>query len=106
MGDANRMTGPDALARGRDSFRRRAWSDAYRLLEAADGDAPLSPEDLDALATAAYLSGRDDESESFRARAHHGFLDRGEREEARAGAPGPNGSSGNRASSARSGGTC
>ena len=42
----------------------------------------LQAEDLEQLATAAYLGGRDEESEDLRARAHQAFLDRGDRERA------------------------
>jgi DNA-binding CsgD family transcriptional regulator len=42
----------------------------------------LDPDDLERLATAAYLVGREAESEAVRARAHQAFLDRGNREEA------------------------
>ena len=52
----------------------------YAHLSAADREAPLEPEDLERLATAAYLSGKD--SDDIWARAHHGFLDRGDREQA------------------------
>lgn len=68
------------LGRARMLFERRAWAESYRLFEAADHDTSLDPEDLERLATAAYLMGRDAESESFRARAHQAFLDRGDRE--------------------------
>ena len=37
----------------------------------------LQAEDLERLATAAYLGGRDEESEELRARAHRAFLERG-----------------------------
>ena len=74
------MTDLATLRRGRKSFEQRAWAESYRLLQAADRDAPLDAEDLERLATAAYLVGRDDESETFRARAHQAFLDRGDRE--------------------------
>ena len=74
------MTDLATLRRGRKSFEQRAWAESYRLLQAADRDAPLEPEDLERLATAAYLMGRDDESEAFWARAHQTFLDRGDRE--------------------------
>ena len=50
------------LDRGRASFARRAWGDAYAQLAAADQDAPLELEDLERLAVAAYLLGRDDDS--------------------------------------------
>jgi DNA-binding CsgD family transcriptional regulator len=49
-------------------------------LQAADRDAPLGAADLERLAIAAYLVGRDDECEAFTARAHQAFLDCGDRE--------------------------
>ncbi len=73
------MTDGQAL-RARDAYERRAWGESYRLFEAADRDAPLDPDDLERLATAAYLVGREAESEAVRARAHQTFLDRGNRE--------------------------
>ena len=76
------MTEAPALARGRESFHRKAWGESYRLLEAADIEAPLEPQDLERLATAAYLIGRDNESEDYRARAHQMFLARGDGERA------------------------
>src|SRR5262245_45412756 len=72
------MTAPQALARGRAAFERRAWSDAYRELAVADRDGRLDPEDLDHLATAAYLVGEESSSADARARAHSGFLERGD----------------------------
>jgi DNA-binding CsgD family transcriptional regulator len=68
------------LARARESFAQRAWADSYRLFESADREAPLEPEDLERLATAAYLMGREDESEAFWERAHRTCLERGDRE--------------------------
>ena len=53
------MTAADALARGRASFGRQAWGDAYAQLSAADREAALGPEDLERLAMAAHLVGRD-----------------------------------------------
>jgi DNA-binding CsgD family transcriptional regulator len=69
-----------ALERGRDAFDRKAWADACRLLQAADREGALDPEDLERLATAAYLAGREDESADARTRAHQRFLDRGDAE--------------------------
>ena len=46
------------------------------------GGRPLQGEELEQLATAAYLAGRDEESEELRARAHRAFLERGDRERA------------------------
>jgi hypothetical protein len=74
------MSDAQALERGRERFARKAWAESYRLLQAADRDAPLEGEDLERLATAAYLMGLDDESEAFWARAHQAFLDRGDSE--------------------------
>jgi hypothetical protein len=59
----------DALERGRESFRGQAWGDAYTRLSAADREAPLAPEDLERLATAAYMVGRDTDSADLWARA-------------------------------------
>jgi DNA-binding CsgD family transcriptional regulator len=49
----------DQLAHGRACYERRAWSDAYDALSSADHAAPLDVDDLDRLATAAYLTGRE-----------------------------------------------
>ena len=68
------------LRRGRTSFEQRAWAESYRLLQAADREAPLDAEDLERLAIAAYLVGRDDDCEAFTARAHQAFLDSGDGE--------------------------
>jgi DNA-binding CsgD family transcriptional regulator len=76
------MAGADALDQGRRSFARQAWADAYAQLSAAARQAPLEPEDLERLATAAYLIGRDDDAADVGARAHHEFLSRGEVERA------------------------
>jgi len=64
------------LERGRASFRQRAWGDATASLDAADREAPLEPDDLERLAVAAYLCGRDEDSEAAWTRAHHAFADR------------------------------
>ena len=74
------MTHVQSLGRARQAFARRAWEESYRLLERVDREAPLDPEDLERLATAAYLMGRDAESEALRARAHQICLDRGDHE--------------------------
>src|SRR5688500_7648411 len=75
-----RMSDIHLPARARQSFEQRTWADAYRLFEAADREAPLAPEDLERLATTAYLMGREDESEAFWERAHRTFLECGDRE--------------------------
>lgn len=72
------MSRTDELERGRESFERQAWTDAYARLSAADGEASLDPEDLERLAEAAYLIGRDADSEEIWTRAHQAFLSRGD----------------------------
>lgn len=68
------MTAAATLERGRDAFGRQRWADAYRQLSAADRDDPLGLDDLERLATAAYLIGKDDESADVWTRAHHECL--------------------------------
>src|SRR5215218_10757789 len=68
----------DALDRGRSAFATQAWSDAVAALTEADRAAPLGPDDLERLATAAYLTGRDAASAEAWTRAHHQLLARDE----------------------------
>ena len=68
------MATAENLNRGRDAFLRCAWTDAYLLLTAADDDEPLQPDDLERLATAAYLIGKDRDSARLWTRAHNVFL--------------------------------
>lgn len=67
------MTTVGTLELGRASFDRKAWSDAYARLSAAAGEGPLVPEDLERLATAAHLLGRDAESADLRGRAYREY---------------------------------
>ena len=76
------MTAADTLDRGREAFRRQAWAEASAQLSAADRETPLEPGDLERLATAAYLVGRDADSADLWARAHHELLNRGNVERA------------------------
>jgi DNA-binding NarL/FixJ family response regulator len=66
------------LERGRTSFARRAWLDAYTALSEADRATPLEAEDLDLLAASASLVGRMDEYLSLLERAHLAHIERGE----------------------------
>ena len=70
------MTTTDALHRGRESFKQQAWGDAYAQLSVADHEAPLELEDIERLALAAHLIGRDDDSADSWTRAHHECLRR------------------------------
>ena len=68
------MTTAGSLDRGRASFERRAWADAFGQLSAADRVVPLAPEDLERLAVAAHLVGRDPDCDEALARAHQAWL--------------------------------
>ncbi len=48
----------DELERGRAAYARRAWLDAYESLAAADRVVRLGAQDLELLATSAYMLGR------------------------------------------------
>jgi ATP/maltotriose-dependent transcriptional regulator MalT len=72
----------DTLARGRESFRAQRWADAHEALATADRAGALAPEDLEHLAAATYLIGRDDEGIALWERAHHERLRRDEDERA------------------------
>lgn len=67
-----------SLERGRDAYRKRAWLEAYEVFSRADEEEPLGGEDLEQLATTAYMLGRDGESMRGLERAHHRYLDAGE----------------------------
>ena len=67
-----------ALDRGLESFRRQRWQDAYAELSRADHEAALGTADLERLATAAYLTGRDGECDLLRERGHRECRQRGE----------------------------
>lgn len=75
-------TADDTLAQGRTAFARQVWGDAYAKLAAADTDAPLQSGDLERLATAAYLTGREDEAIQTWKRAHRALVDAGDAERA------------------------
>ncbi len=52
------MSGDGELARGREAAGRLAWADAFTALSLADRSSSLAAEDLELLATAAYLLGQ------------------------------------------------
>jgi DNA-binding NarL/FixJ family response regulator len=76
------MAVADRAARARDSFERRRWGDAFAGLSAAHRDGRLNVEDLERLAVAAYMVGRDDACEEAWVAAHHAWLRRGDAERA------------------------
>ncbi len=70
--------GHNLLTCGRNYYQRRSWADAYNALSLADQEAPLRAEDLELLAMAAYLLGRDDEYLRTLERAHHAHVNAGQ----------------------------
>jgi DNA-binding CsgD family transcriptional regulator/tetratricopeptide (TPR) repeat protein len=64
----------NTLDRGRELFERQAWGEAFAELSAADREAALDLEDLERLAVAAYMIGRDADTDDAWARAHHECL--------------------------------
>ena len=68
---------PGSVTAGRAAFGRRAWRDAYDHLAAAGRDEQLGSDDLERLATTAYLVGADDAADRWVA-AHDRFLRDGE----------------------------
>jgi DNA-binding NarL/FixJ family response regulator len=63
------------LERGHAAYARGAWSDALESLSSADRAAPLDAGDLELLARAAYMLGRDDDYIGGLERAHHAHLE-------------------------------
>jgi DNA-binding NarL/FixJ family response regulator len=55
-----------------------AWGEEYRQFAALDAEHGLEVDDLDRLATAAYMTGHDDESFDAWGRAHHCCLEAGD----------------------------
>ena len=72
------MGGDGELARGREAAGRLAWADAYTALSLADRSSPLAGEDLELLATAAYLLGRVEESLQALQRAQQIYAEGGD----------------------------
>jgi hypothetical protein len=68
------MNTDDALHRGRESFARQAWGDAFARLSAADTESALEPADLELLAVAAVMVGEDEAAVDTGARAHQEYL--------------------------------
>jgi ATP/maltotriose-dependent transcriptional regulator MalT len=66
------------LQEGREAYARRAWTQAYESLAHADGLEPLGGEDLELLATAAYLIGRENDWMAILERACRRYSEAGE----------------------------
>jgi DNA-binding NarL/FixJ family response regulator len=72
------MPAADELQRGRASCARGAWLEGHDALCGADRSRSLGAEDLELLATAAYMLGRDEEYITHLERVHHLQLEGGE----------------------------
>ena len=70
----------DSAAEGREAAARGAWQEAYELL--APAASSLGGEDLEALANAAFWTGKLDEAIEFREQAHAAFLAEGDKKRA------------------------
>ena len=68
----------DELRRGRESYAKRAWLDAFTALGEADRATPLESDDLELLATSASMVGRMDDYLALLERAHLARVERGE----------------------------
>jgi ATP/maltotriose-dependent transcriptional regulator MalT len=66
------------LARGREAYSRLAWADAYDSLSRTEEAEPLAAEDLELLATSAYMIGRGDEWLGLMERTYHLYSEAGE----------------------------
>ena len=65
----------EQLAKGRKAYSRRAWREACASFAAADGAMSLAAEDLELLATSAYMLGRGDDYLNGLERAYRLYLD-------------------------------
>ena len=68
----------DELDRARRSFEQRAWADAYQAFLLAEQGSTLTAEDIELLAMAAYLTGRDEDYLTALERAYHAYCDAGQ----------------------------
>ena len=65
------------LERGHAAYSSSAWQDAYASLSEADRTVPLAAEDLELLATSAYMLGREDDCVQILGRAVQRYSDDG-----------------------------
>jgi DNA-binding CsgD family transcriptional regulator len=68
-----RVDGERALERGRGSYARGDWQDAFDALRRAHGQEPLSAGDLELLARSAYMLGLDDDYRGALEHAYHAY---------------------------------
>ncbi len=68
----------EELERGRESYARRAWNDAYEGLSSADEADRLGAHDLLLCATSAFMLGRIDDFLSIIERSHNAYVEEGD----------------------------
>jgi DNA-binding NarL/FixJ family response regulator len=78
LGGESVVGGDGELARGRQAAGRLAWADAYAALALADRSSSLAGEDLELLATAAYLLGHVEDCLRALQRAQRFHAERGD----------------------------
>ena len=66
------------LSGGIQAYAENAWGQAYESLTCGDREQTLAAQDLELLARAAYMLGRDEEYAHSLARAYHAYLDAGD----------------------------
>ena len=67
----------ELVEQGRAAYAKRAWLGTFEPLSAADGITPLGADDLERLATAAYMLGHDDDQVRLLERASHEHVEAG-----------------------------
>ena len=72
------MTIKANIIAGLEAFGQQNWRVAYERLSLAARETSLDAENLEALANAAYLIGRDKEASGIWVRAHHALIDAGD----------------------------
>lgn len=79
MGLVSEVVAVDPLESGREAYARKAWPEAYRLLQEADRDGGLGPQDLEAFAKSAWWIGLASEAIAARERAYALYIEQGNR---------------------------
>jgi ATP/maltotriose-dependent transcriptional regulator MalT len=69
---------PGSVEKADAAYADHAWSSAADTYRACDGQQTLTAAQLERWGLAAFLIGRDEESDTARERAHHGFLNDGD----------------------------
>ena len=75
--DTEQRGGSAGLPAARDALEGHRWSEAFDLLSQADREGVLEPEDLEALAQAAWFNARADLAVEAKERAFKAHLDGG-----------------------------